>query len=115
MRAQTGAGVVSAPEESGPVLGWSSAIASYGAFIIPVMFGIALKAGNPEITFYGLGGYYISCGLLNFYYYLRPGWFRASTDAVCWLQLRGGKYSDWEVHNVCAAHDDDCAVLPRRD
>jgi len=61
------------PEESGPVLGWSSAIASYGAFIIPVMFGIALKAGNPEITFYGLGGYYISCGLLNFYYYLRPG------------------------------------------
>ena len=42
-------------------------------FIIPVMFGIALKAGNPEITFYGLGGYYISCGLLNFYYYVRPG------------------------------------------
>ena len=38
-------GVLFPPEESGPVLGWSSAIASYGAFIIPTMFGIALQAG----------------------------------------------------------------------
>ena len=66
-------GVLFPPEESGPVLGWSSAIASYGAFIIPTMFGIALKAGAPEVTFYGLGGYYVSCALLNFWYYLRPG------------------------------------------
>jgi len=61
------------PEEAGTVLGWSSAVASYGAFIIPTMFGIALKAGAPQVTFYGLGGYYVSCGLLNFWYYLRPG------------------------------------------
>lgn len=66
-------GVLFPPEESGTVLGWSSAIASYGAFIIPTMFSIALKAGAPQVTFYGLGGYYITCGLLNFYYYLRPG------------------------------------------
>ena len=43
-------GVLSPPEEAGLVLGWSSAIASYGAFIIPVMFGISLKAGAPEVT-----------------------------------------------------------------
>ena len=66
-------GVLFPPEEAGPVLGWSSAIASYGAFIIPTMFGIALKAGAPEVTFYGLGGYYVSCAVLNFWYYLRPG------------------------------------------
>jgi NNP family nitrate/nitrite transporter-like MFS transporter len=66
-------GVLFPPEESGPVLGWSSAIASYGAFIIPVMFGIALQAGNPQITFYALGGYYVTCLILNFWYYLRPG------------------------------------------
>lgn len=70
-------GVLFPPEQSGPVLGWSSAIASYGAFIIPVMFGIALKAGSPEVTFYGLGAYYVSCAALNFYYYLRPGAERA--------------------------------------
>ncbi|KAL7535687.1 hypothetical protein ACHAXR_006668 [Thalassiosira sp. AJA248-18] len=61
------------PEEAGPVLGWSSAIASYGAFIIPVMFGISIQAGAPEVTFYGLGGYYVTCAILNFWYYIRPG------------------------------------------
>jgi len=66
-------GVLFPPEESGAVLGWSSAIASYGAFIIPAMFGIAIKDGFPETTFYCLGGYYVSCGILNFWYYLRPG------------------------------------------
>eukprot|EP00537_Pseudo-nitzschia_pungens_P004755 CAMPEP_0172376936 /NCGR_PEP_ID=MMETSP1060-20121228/68645_1 /TAXON_ID=37318 /ORGANISM="Pseudo-nitzschia pungens, Strain cf. cingulata" /LENGTH=615 /DNA_ID=CAMNT_0013104601 /DNA_START=62 /DNA_END=1909 /DNA_ORIENTATION=+ len=66
-------GVLFPPEEAGTVLGWSSAIASYGAFIIPTMFSIALLADAPQITFYGLGGYYITCGILNFWYYLRPG------------------------------------------
>jgi len=66
-------GVLFPPEEAGTVLGWSSAVASYGAFIIPTMFGIALKAGAPQVTFYGLGAYYVSCGLINIWYYLRPG------------------------------------------
>jgi NNP family nitrate/nitrite transporter-like MFS transporter len=66
-------GVLFPPEEAGTVLGWSSAIASYGAFIIPTMCGISLKAGAPEVTFYGLGGYYISCAVLNFWFYVRPG------------------------------------------
>lgn len=61
------------PEEAGTVLGWSSAIASYGAFIIPTMFGIALQAGRPEVTFYGLGGYYVTCAVVNFWFYIRPG------------------------------------------
>jgi len=66
-------GVLFPAEEAGPVLGWSSAIASYGSFVIPTMFGIALQAGNPQITFYGLGAYYVTCFVLNFWYYVRPG------------------------------------------
>merc|ERR1712228_11953 len=65
-------GVLFNPEESGPVLGWSSAIASYGAFIIPSMFGVAIKAGRPETTFFVLAAYYCSCGFLNFWYYVLP-------------------------------------------
>jgi NNP family nitrate/nitrite transporter-like MFS transporter len=61
------------PEIAGPVLGWSSAIASYGAFIIPAMFGVALAAGKPETTFWALSGYYVACGFVNFWYYIRPG------------------------------------------
>jgi NNP family nitrate/nitrite transporter-like MFS transporter len=66
-------GVLFEPEIAGPVLGWSSAIASYGAFVIPAMFGVALAAGKPETTFWALSGYYILCAFTNFWYYIRPG------------------------------------------
>ena len=66
-------GVLFEPEIAGPVLGWSSAIASYGAFVIPAMFGVALAAGKPETTFWALSGYYIVCAFTNFWYYVRPG------------------------------------------
>jgi nitrate/nitrite transporter NarK len=32
-------------EQAGPVLGWTSAIAAYGAFMIPIVFGQQIKAG----------------------------------------------------------------------
>merc|ERR1712232_1460663 len=54
-------GVLFEPEQSGPVLGWSSAIASYGAFLIPAMFGASNAAGTPEVTFWALSGYYVAC------------------------------------------------------
>lgn len=66
-------GVLFEPEIAGPVLGWSSAIASYGAFIIPAMFGVAIAADKPETTFWCLSAYYVSCAFLNFWYYVRPG------------------------------------------
>lgn len=66
-------GVLFEPEISGPVLGWSSAIASYGAFLIPAMFGASNAAGTPEMTFWALSGYYVACALVNFWYYVRPG------------------------------------------
>lgn len=66
-------GVLFEPEVAGPVLGWSSAIASYGAFVIPAMFGVANEVGAPEITFWALSGYYVACAFVNFWYYVRPG------------------------------------------
>jgi NNP family nitrate/nitrite transporter-like MFS transporter len=61
------------PEKAGPVLGWSSAIASYGAFIIPALVGLGIKARKVENPFYGLCGYYALCFVLNFWYYARRG------------------------------------------
>jgi NNP family nitrate/nitrite transporter-like MFS transporter len=61
------------PEQAGPVLGWSSAIASYGAMIIPGVIGIAITQRNVPANFYGFAGYYITCFVLNAYCYLRPG------------------------------------------
>ncbi len=58
-------------ELAGPVLGWTSAIAAYGAFIIPIVFGQQIKAGHAEYALYGFTIYYVICLFLNWYYYDR--------------------------------------------
>jgi MFS transporter, NNP family, nitrate/nitrite transporter len=58
-------------EQAGPVLGWTSAIAAYGAFIIPKVFGQQIKLGTPEYALYGFAVYYVICLVLNWYYYDR--------------------------------------------
>jgi nitrate/nitrite transporter NarK len=40
-------GVIFDRTQAGPVLGWTSAIAAYGAFIAPVVIGAQIKAGTP--------------------------------------------------------------------
>lgn len=56
---------------AGPVLGWTSAVAAYGAFIIPIVFGQQIKAGHAEYALYGFTAYYGVCLVLNWYYYDR--------------------------------------------
>ncbi len=58
-------------EQAGPVLGWTSAIAAYGAFIIPKVFGQQIENGTPEYAMYGFALYYIGCLFLNWWYYTR--------------------------------------------
>ncbi|MBW8049146.1 MAG: NarK/NasA family nitrate transporter [Cytophagales bacterium] len=58
-------------EQAGPVLGWTSAIAAYGAFIIPKVFGQQIQAGTPELALYGFAMYYVICLILNWWYYDR--------------------------------------------
>jgi NNP family nitrate/nitrite transporter-like MFS transporter len=58
-------------ELAGPVLGWTSAIAAYGAFIIPKVFGQQIKVGHPEYALYGFAVYYVLCLILNWWYYER--------------------------------------------
>ena len=59
-------------EKAGPVLGWTAAIAAYGAFIIPKVFGQQVKAGTPEYALYGFAAYYVFCLILNWWYYQGP-------------------------------------------
>jgi NNP family nitrate/nitrite transporter-like MFS transporter len=60
-------------EQAGPVLGWTSAVAAYGAFIIPQIFGEQMKAGTPEYALYGFAMFYALCIVINWWFYLRPG------------------------------------------
>ncbi|MCB1060160.1 MAG: NarK/NasA family nitrate transporter [Calditrichaeota bacterium] len=59
------------PHQAGPVLGWTSAVAAYGAFIIPKVFGAQIQAGHPEYALYGFAVYYGSCLLVNWWFYAR--------------------------------------------
>ena len=58
-------------EQAGPVLGWTSAVAAYGAFIIPQVFGEQIKATTPEYALYGFAAFYFICLLLNWWFYTR--------------------------------------------
>jgi NNP family nitrate/nitrite transporter-like MFS transporter len=63
--------VVFNKEQAGPVLGWTSAIAAYGAFIIPQVLGEQIKATTPEYALYGFAVFYGVCILINWWFYLR--------------------------------------------
>jgi NNP family nitrate/nitrite transporter-like MFS transporter len=59
-------------EQAGPALGWTSAVAAYGAFVIPQVFGEQIKLATPEYALYGFALFYTICLLLNWWYYLGP-------------------------------------------
>ena len=60
-------------QQAGPVLGWTSAVAAYGAFIAPVLIGAQIKAGTPQFAMYGFAAFYAICLLVNWWFYLRAG------------------------------------------
>ncbi len=66
-------GVIFDRQQAGPVLGWTSAVAAYGAFIAPVLIGQQVKAGTPQTAFYGFAVFYAVCLVLNWWFYLRRG------------------------------------------
>mmetsp|Transcript_27150 Transcript_27150/g.49017 ORF Transcript_27150/g.49017 Transcript_27150/m.49017 type:complete len:514 (-) Transcript_27150:550-2091(-) len=59
------------PEKAGPVLGWTSAVAAYGASVFPACFGAGLKGGFVDIILYCFAGYYFTCLLVNYWFYYR--------------------------------------------
>ncbi len=57
--------------QAGPVLGWTSAVAAYGAFYIPKVLGEQIKATTPENALVGFAIFYGICILINWWFYLR--------------------------------------------
>jgi NNP family nitrate/nitrite transporter-like MFS transporter len=64
-------GVIFDRQQAGPVLGWTSAVAAYGAFIAPVVIGQQIKLGTPQMAMYGFAVFYALCLILNWWFYLR--------------------------------------------
>ncbi len=59
-------------EKAGPVLGWTSAVAAYGAFAVPKVFAGRINAGSPEVALVGFAIFYVVCLGLNWWFYLGP-------------------------------------------
>ena len=58
-------------EQAGPVLGWTSAVAAYGAFYIPKVLGEQIKMTTPEYALVGFAVFYALCLIVNWFFYLR--------------------------------------------
>lgn len=63
-----------AERESAAITGFISAIAAYGAFFIPKSFGYSIAAtGGAEAALYGFLVFYVSCLIVTWLVYARPG------------------------------------------
>ena len=61
-------------KEAAAIIGFTSAIAAYGAFFIPKSFGTSITAtGGPQLALYGFLAFYLSCIAITWWFYTRPG------------------------------------------
>jgi NNP family nitrate/nitrite transporter-like MFS transporter len=61
-------------KESAAIIGFTSAIAAYGAFFIPKSYGSSIAlTGGPEAALWGFAIFYATCALLTWWFYTRSG------------------------------------------
>lgn len=72
-----------AEKESAAIIGFTSAIAAYGAFFIPKSFGSSIAmTGGPEAALWGFFVFYLTCIAITWAIYTRKG-------AILWAVERG--------------------------
>nr|WP_295462494.1 MFS transporter [Mesorhizobium sp.] len=61
-------------KEAAAIIGFTSAIAAYGAFFIPKSFGTSISAtGGAEVALYAFLAFYLSCIAITWWFYTRRG------------------------------------------
>ena len=56
------------------IIGLTSAVAAYGAFFIPKMYGSSISlTGGPEAALWVFLAFYVTCGLVTWGFYTRRG------------------------------------------
>ncbi len=62
-----------ADKESAAIIGFTSAIAAYGAFFIPKSYGTSIAlTGSPQAALWGFFFFYLSCIAITWWIYTRP-------------------------------------------
>jgi MFS transporter, NNP family, nitrate/nitrite transporter len=63
-----------AEKESAAIIGFTSAIAAYGAFFIPKAYGTSISmTGGPAAALWGFLVFYVTCALVTWFFYTRSG------------------------------------------
>jgi NNP family nitrate/nitrite transporter-like MFS transporter len=63
-----------AEKEAAAIIGFTSAIAAYGAFFIPKSYGTSIAlTGGPSMALWGFIIFYVTCAALTWFVYTRPG------------------------------------------
>jgi len=63
-----------AEKESAAIIGFTSAIAAYGAFFIPKSYGTSISwTGGPQAALWAFLAFYVSCIVITWWFYTRPG------------------------------------------
>jgi NNP family nitrate/nitrite transporter-like MFS transporter len=63
-----------AEKESAAIIGFTSAIAAYGAFFIPKAYGTSISmTGGPAAALWGFLVFYVTCALVTWFFYTRRG------------------------------------------
>jgi NNP family nitrate/nitrite transporter-like MFS transporter len=61
-------------KEGAAIIGFTSAIAAYGAFVIPKSYGTSIVlTGGPSAALWGFMIFYVTCALLTWWVYTRRG------------------------------------------
>lgn len=67
-------GIIFPPKEAAPVLGWTSAVAAFGAWAVPELFKWSINTtGSANQALFLFVGFYVLCLGLCWWYYVRPG------------------------------------------
>jgi MFS transporter, NNP family, nitrate/nitrite transporter len=68
------AGLRQGDKESAAIIGFTSAIAAYGAFFIPKAYGTSIATtGGPQAALWGFLGFYVTCAFITWFVYTRRG------------------------------------------
>jgi len=64
--------IIFPPQEAGPVLGWTAAIAAYGSFIVPMVFNWSYENfGNANVALWCFAAFYAVNTIVCWWYYTR--------------------------------------------
>ena len=59
---------------SAAIIGFTSAVAAYGAFFIPKAYGTSISlSGGPELALWGFMSFYVACVAVTWGFYTRRG------------------------------------------